>query len=104
MKTYKHWLLIKGISRPESTRKQWNNVKEFIDKYPESKVTVYNREYGNIFDKLLCLETSQCYNDLDLDCNSFFDGSLNRLDRKPPDLIETKSFDFMHQVYSCEPV
>jgi hypothetical protein len=102
MRTYKHWLLIDGMQRQYSIIKQWNSLKEYQEKYPESKITVYNKEYGSIFDKVICLETIQKYNDLDLDCNSLFDGSLKRLCRKPANLETTGEFEKLYQIYTRE--
>lgn len=102
MRIYKHWLLIDGKQRKHLTVKQWNNLKEYQEKYPESKITVYNKKYGSIVDKVICLEVAQNYNDLDLDCNSLFDGSLRRLNRKPADLEPTGEFEKLYKIYTRE--
>jgi hypothetical protein len=96
MKVYKHWLKIDWRAHGEAEDKQWNNLHSFLSRYPESKITVFNKTAGNVFEKIFCLETTQKYNDLDLDCNSFFSGSLTRMERKPSN-IEKSSLEFeMH--------
>lgn len=103
MKRYKHWLKIDWRSSGESSWKQWQNLKNYLDKYPDSKITVYNMEYGNMFDKFFCLECTQNYNDLDLDCNSMFTGSLRHLDRKPANLKPSpKDFETLYQIYTAK--
>jgi hypothetical protein len=91
VRVYKHWLKIDG--KLMDTTKQWNNVKEYLEKYQDSKAKVYLREYGFMFDRFVCLETTQSYDELDLDCNSFSRGSLIRLERKPQGL-ESKGIEF----------
>ena len=82
-----HWLEIgKGFS---NEKKQWKNINNYISKYPNSKITVFYKDYS--FDGYIVkLECSQKYVDLDLDCNSFFDGSIRRLERKPANITISK--------------
>lgn len=79
----KHWLVVSSNSKFE--KMQWENINEYLLKYPESKIEVFYKEQGS-FDKIFCLETTQTYNQLDLDCNSHFQGSLKRANKKPNDI------------------
>lgn len=97
----KHWLKIDGRWNQKTTIKAWNNLKEYLQKYPESKITVFNSE-TNLFHKFFCLECEQNYQELDIDCNSLFSGSLIHLDRKPSSLISTKTFEEMYKIYTKE--
>lgn len=55
---------------------------------------------GLMFNKFFCLECEQKYNDLDLDCNSGFNGSLIRLNRKPSNLEIASEFDKLYNIYT----
>ena len=100
MKTYKHWLKISWRSTWQSSVSQWKQLKEYLDKSPDSKITVYNRIDGNMFDKFFCLQCHQNYNDLDLDCNSF-STKLIHLDRKPGGLEPSpKDFLTLFNIYN----
>jgi hypothetical protein len=82
-----HWLQIGGIkSSMKNEDIQWANLKKYLEEYPESKAVVYIKETGDIFCKVVKLECSQNYNDLDLDCNSMFNGSIRHLNHKPNDI------------------
>jgi len=81
VRKYKHWLKIDGMWNIDITVKAYNNLKDYIEKYPESKITVYNPTDGFMFHKFFCLECHQNYNDIDLDCNSMTSGSLIHLNR-----------------------
>lgn len=95
----KHWLKIHGYWTRKQTIKAWENLMEYIKKYPESKITVYNSE-TSLYHKFFCLECNQNYDDLDIDCNSSFDGSLIHLNRKPSNLVECKgNFQRIHNIY-----
>jgi len=104
MKRYKHWLKIHGCWSQKATLKAWDNLNEYLKKYPTAKITVYNLTAGNMFHKFFCLECEQSYNDLDLDCNSSFDGSLIRLTKKPSMLEEAKDFDTLFNIYTKQVV
>ncbi len=86
---YKHWLKIDGMWDTTRISKAYKNLKEYLEKYPESKITSYIPTKGFLLDQYFCLECKQNYRDLDLDCNSMFDGSLIRLKRKPCNIVES---------------
>lgn len=93
-----HWLLVGGIRKtPSEEQKQWQNIKEYLEKYPDGKITIYWQD-TNIFNKIVRLECKQKYNDLDLDCNSFFSGSIKHLDYKPKNLKLSKFQDINHYI------
>ncbi len=82
-----HWLQVGGrYYSLEREQKQWVNIGQYIKNYPNSKVTVFVKNTGDLFARIVKLECDQNYNDLELDCNSGFDSSLKRLDRKPQDI------------------
>jgi hypothetical protein len=84
----------------EQTGKAYKKLMDYLNRYPDSKITPFNSNYGSIFDKYFCLECDQSYDDLDLDCNSMFDGSLIRLARKPNYLEHGfKSFEDLYHIY-----
>lgn len=79
-----HWLKFGGYRVSlKSEAKQWLNLGEYLQKYPDSKATVFIKTTGDIFEKAVKLECGQNYQELDLDCNSMFDGSIRRLYSKP---------------------
>lgn len=81
---YVHWLELGGIKViDENEKKQWRQIKGYLEKYPESNATVYLKDTGDVFKRFVKLECSQSYNDLDLDCNSMLNGSIRHLDHKP---------------------
>lgn len=88
-KPYKHWLKIDGLWETKNIIKAYKNLKKYLTKYPKSKITQYlsNRM---MFDRYLCLECEQNYIDLDLDCNSSFDGSLIHLKGRPVMITQSK--------------
>lgn len=101
MRRYKHWLKINGKWNNKRMQKAYFNLKEYIDTYPESKITVYNPTNGFMFNKFFCLECNQSYNSLDLDCNSSFDGSLIHLNRKPNNIKQSKKdFDSIYEIFT----
>ena len=85
-----HWLQIGGtrVSQKAEDR-QWNNLQEYLSDYPESKATIYLKETGDLFCKIVKLECNQNYRDLDLYCNGG-DGSAKHLNHKPNDLVLCK--------------
>lgn len=89
MKKYKHWLKIDGYWNDNKTQKAYQNLINYLSKYPCSKITVFIPKYS-LFHRYFCLECPQNYNDLDLDCNSFFDGSLIHLNCKPSNIDQSK--------------
>lgn len=97
MKSYKHWL---KISWRVSGSKEWHELRNYIENYPNSKITVFNPVYGNIFTKFFCLECDQSYNDLDLACNTM-SNNLIHLERKPANLEPSKrSFEALYKIYT----
>ena len=90
-----HWLQIGGIkTSKESEDKQWRNLNKYLEDYPGSEVTVFLKNTGDVFARIVKLKCNQNYRDLDLDCNSCFDGSIKRLAYKPKDIfISKKQFD-----------
>lgn len=95
MKRFKHWLKIDGMWNEVKTNKAYQNLLEYIEQYPDVKITMFVSE-NNLFHRYFCLECSQSYNDLDLDCNSLFDGSLIHLNRKPAN-IELSTLTFFEK-------
>ena len=81
-----HWLKIDGLWGMPRTLKAWENLAKYLRNYPDSKITVYSSDI-NLFHRFFRLSCKQSYQDLDLDCNSMFTGSLIRLSRKPNYLI-----------------
>lgn len=82
-----HWLQIGGIKLTlKDENKQWNNLNEYLSKYPESKAEVYKKFTGDMFAKFIRLECEQNYNELDLDCNSMSRGSIRHLNHKPSNI------------------
>lgn len=81
---YTHWLQFGGMKiKTDYERQQWDHLKEYLEKYPDSNATVYLKDTGDVFARIIKLECSQNYNDLDLDCNSCFNGSIKHLNYKP---------------------
>lgn len=79
---YVHWLKIDSMNETQEG-KEWLNLKEYKDKY-DCNMTVFY--YNNNFDKIIKLECNQSYEELDMDVNSMFDGSLIRLKSKPKNI------------------
>lgn len=77
-----HWLQIGGI-KEHYEHKQWENLKEYLNKYSESNIEVWVKFTGDMFAKFIRLKCNQNYCDLDLDCNSGFKGSIKHLNNKP---------------------
>jgi len=80
-----HWLGIGGINiKLTDERKQWIALKHYLNKYPDSKITIFNKVLGrDLYERIVKLECMQSYDDLDLDCNSGFNTSIRHLDYKP---------------------
>ena len=77
---YIHWFVIDFINETP-TGIEWKNLKEYKEKY-DCSIEVYYYE-NTMAKKAIKLECNQSYQDLDLDVNSLFDGSLLRVQRKP---------------------
>ena len=93
MKRYVHWLKIDGYAK--DTKKQIEQIKNYLKANEISKCTLFFPSSGS-FDKYVRLECNQCYNDLDLDVNSF-STNLRRLERKPRDIYESeKNFEELY--------
>lgn len=88
MKTYIHWLKIDGV---RSEDRQYKEIDKYLKAYPEAKATMFLYKYG-MFNRVVKLECSQNYNDLDMIVNS---GShpLRRLTQKPKDIISPRPFE-----------
>jgi glycogen synthase len=101
MRTYTHWLKIDGTWSYGTTAKAYQKLMDYLNQHPNSKVTVFTPNYGFMFNRYIRLECSQNYNDLDLDCNSMFDGSLIRLTQKPKDVKQSKKdFQTFYNIYT----
>ena len=81
-----HWLQVGGMRTSHKNEViQWENIKTYLDEYPNSKATVYYKETGDMFCRIVKLECGQNYQDLDLDCNGG-DRSVRHFDHKPNDI------------------
>lgn len=86
-----HWLKFGGYRVSlKSEAKQWLNLGEYLQKYPDSKATVFIKTTGDMFEKVVKLECCQDYQELDLDCNSMFDGSIRHLNSRPGNIEPSK--------------
>lgn len=74
---YTYWLKMED----DMIEQAWINLKEYKEKY-DCNIEVYYRDTSFI-NKIIKLECNQEYNNLDLDVNSMFTGSLIRLSQKP---------------------
>lgn len=83
----KHWLKIDGYSFDED--KQYREIENYLEKYTDAKITIYQYDY-DLFNKVVLLECSQDYNDLDMKVNSGFN-RLKRLQRKPSNITINKN-------------
>lgn len=83
---YVHWLKI-NLSNETSDGKEWNNLKEYKDKY-DCNMNVFYYDNNPLTEKVIKLECNQNYNDLDLDVNSMNDGSLIRLKSRPKNITQ----------------
>lgn len=84
MKKYKHWLKIDGYAF--DTSKQYKEIENYLKEYPCAKITIYQYDY-DLFNKVVLLECSQDYNNLDMIVNSG-SNNLRRLSRKPRNIKE----------------
>lgn len=89
MKKYVHWLKINCYASDED--KQYLEIQNYLNNYPEAKATIYFYDSGS-FNKIVKLECSQCYNDLDMNVNSM-GIRLERLRNKPHDITEWRTFE-----------
>jgi hypothetical protein len=82
-----HWLQLggKNISL-KNEEKQWNNLKQYINTYKDSKITIYQKTTGDIFCRIIKLECNQNYNDLDLECNSGYNYSIKHFNGRPSNI------------------
>ena len=89
MRKYVHWLIVDRLSKDD--KKQIESIKNYILNHQGSKATVFFRNSGT-FEWIVKLECFQCYDDLELDVNSFSTG-LRRVYTKPQNIHESsKSF------------
>jgi len=98
MKKITHWLQLGGMNiGSENEKKQWNNLIEYV-KNNESEIIVYNKNTGDIYSKVIKLICIESYNDMDLDVNSNFDGSIRHLNSKPKNIeICRKQLDYFQE-------
>ena len=89
MKKYVHWLKINCYVSDDD--KQYMEIQNYLNNYPEAKATLYFYNSG-LYSKIVKLECSQCYNDLDMFVNSM-SNSLVRLKQKPHNITEMKPFE-----------
>ena len=62
-----HWLEIGSVRKSlDVENKQWLRLKNYMEKYPDSKATVYYRNSGDLLACVVKLEYKQRYNDLDM--------------------------------------
>ena len=96
MKQYVHWLKIDRYASDD--KEQIKSIKEYLKSYTNSKATLYFPDSGS-FNWYVRLECNQCYNELDIDVNSF-GTNLTRLSSKPKDISESKkSFLEVTEIY-----
>jgi len=82
-----HWLEYDNIRHSIDRRdKQLEELRKYLRNYPEAKAEGYVKTTGDMFAKIVRLECSQPYDDLDLDCNSMFAKSLRRYTHKPSNI------------------
>lgn len=82
-----HWLEYGGgLCKTEKENKQLAELQRYLEENSTAKAQGYWKTTGDMFAKFVRLECNQSYNDLDLDCNSFFDKSLKRHERKPSNI------------------
>jgi hypothetical protein len=94
-----HWLQIGGI-KERNENKQWDNLSEYLNKYPESKIEVWVKFTGDMYAKFIKLECNQTYHDLDLLCNSCSNGSIKHLNNKPSNIeLSSHSGDWFIEYY-----
>lgn len=92
MKKYKHWLKIDGYA--SDTSKQYKEIENYLKEYPDAKITIYQYDY-DLFNKVVLLECSQDYNNLDMIVNSG-SNNLRRLSRKPQNIKERKDLTIVN--------
>lgn len=94
MRKYVHWLKINGMGciTSKDMAEQFNEIDQYLSKYPESKATMFQYDSGS-FNWIIKLVCNQCYGDLDMCVNS---GSthLERLHSKPKNIGREKDFVF----------
>ena len=81
---YTYWLKI-DFSNETKTGIEWKNLKEYKEKY-NCSMEVFYYPSNPFTRKVIKLECDQNYQDLDLDVNSLFEGSLIRLNNKPKNI------------------
>jgi hypothetical protein len=86
-----HWLQIGGMRIREAyERKQWENLSKYLEQHQGSNATVYIKNTGDIYARIIKLECEQSYNDIEIDCNSCFDGSIRYLNSRPNNIEISK--------------
>jgi len=90
MRSYTHWLKIRGTISTREEAKQFREIQSYLDRYPKSSATLYLYEY-NLFDYVVKLECNQNWDDLDLYANSGFH-ALTRLSHKPANICNPQPF------------
>ena len=55
-----HWLQIGGMkSSLDNEQKQWNNLKQYLNDYPNSRAEIYYKTTGDMFARFIRLECEQ---------------------------------------------
>lgn len=92
MAKYVHWLKVDGYAKMEEVAEQFQSIEEYLKNHNESNAMLYQYDSGS-FSLVVRLECRQCYNDLDLDVNSF-STRLERLSSKPKNIGRGRIFSF----------
>ena len=89
---YVHWLKINRYCNCEEIAKQFFEINNYLESHPIAKAKLYHYDSGSC-NLIVRLECNQCYNELDLDVNSF-STKLQRLTSKPKNIGREKNFEF----------
>lgn len=96
MKKYVHWLKVNGYVKSEDVAKQFYDIEKYLKTHESAKATIYQYDSGS-FNWIVRLECTECYNDLDIDVNSFTT-RLERLACKPKGIGREKSFEYPRSI------
>lgn len=78
-----HWLVIGGYNyNKEEEKNQWSKLNEYVENN-NSKLEIYLKDTGDVFARVVKLICNENYDELKLDVNSSFEGSIRRLSSKP---------------------
>lgn len=89
---YVHWLKIDGYANSEEIARQFQSIEEYLKNHINSTAMLYQYDSGSFY-WIVKLKCEECYNDLDLDVNSF-STRLKRLRAKPKNIGREKQFSF----------